>query len=379
MEQLKNILDFSSNEKIKILFNFLTKENLIKTLIDNNILTLDESEVLDETEIKTIARFKILDKNKEYFLFNEKEIIDLFFKYYNENDEGIVDFDYNTGIKGVCGEKFPSKIRNTGDKAKIFSANDTSGYTFRGQFKNAKEARSINHIISDKAHNALKYLIKKQGFRQDDKVILIFGNVDAFDAEKMIKNDTFAFLGIEEIPKYDSYNEYANFIRKNFLGIKNNLFNEKIPEDLFLNILILDTMVPGRLSINFFKEYRGITELENFIRNIQEWYLSTNWYAYKKISDNEIINYYTNISIFDIVKSIYGFEDQKGDLSFKKDDKIVKKTIVDILKLVINNRKMDYRIVQLLTNKAKNPFSYNNHYNWKKSFKNCLCSKQKIL
>ena len=77
-----------------------------------------------------------------------------------------------TGQVIPCTDKHPSKIRNSADKAKLISANDKSGFTFRGRFADKQQALSVGYEISQKAHNALKWLIAKQGYKNGDQVIL---------------------------------------------------------------------------------------------------------------------------------------------------------------------------------------------------------------
>ncbi len=53
--------------------------------------------------------------------------------------------------------KHPSKIRNSGDKAKLISGNDESGFTYRGRFASKRsQAVSVGYVVSQKAHNAFE-------------------------------------------------------------------------------------------------------------------------------------------------------------------------------------------------------------------------------
>src|SRR5699024_1739147 len=69
-----------------------------------------------------------------------------------------------------------NKIRHAGDKSKIISGNDKSGFTFRGRFTTPNEAASISYEVSQKAHNALKWLIQRQGEIIDNRVFLIWSS-----------------------------------------------------------------------------------------------------------------------------------------------------------------------------------------------------------
>ena len=56
----------------------------------------------------------------------------------------------------------PAKIRHSGDKAKLISFNDTSGFTFRGRASDKGQITDISSIITQKAHSALAWLIANQ-------------------------------------------------------------------------------------------------------------------------------------------------------------------------------------------------------------------------
>ena len=55
------------------------------------------------------------------------------------------------------------KIRNEGDGAKLISSNDEANFTFRGRFVTKEQAFSIGNETSQKMHNALKWIIRRQG------------------------------------------------------------------------------------------------------------------------------------------------------------------------------------------------------------------------
>ena len=69
-------------------------------------------------------------------------------------------------------EILPDKIRHSGDDAKLISSNDKSGFTYRGRFIDAEQTFSVSFEASQKAHNALRWLIGKQGFRNGDQVFV---------------------------------------------------------------------------------------------------------------------------------------------------------------------------------------------------------------
>ena len=76
------------------------------------------------------------------------------------------------GIECPVAAQHPRNIRRPGDGAKLISSNDMSGFTFRGKFDRPDEACTVGYETSHKAHNALRWLIARQGSRQGDQVVL---------------------------------------------------------------------------------------------------------------------------------------------------------------------------------------------------------------
>ena len=62
-----------------------------------------------------------------------------------------------------------AKVRNAGDKAKLISSNDESNFTYKGRFANKEEAFAVGEIVSQKAHLALRWLIKTGGISVGDE------------------------------------------------------------------------------------------------------------------------------------------------------------------------------------------------------------------
>jgi CRISPR-associated protein Csd1 len=73
-----------------------------------------------------------------------------------------------TGIETALAEQHPAKLRHGGDKAKLISSNDSTGYTYRGRFTSDEEAVGVGFVATQKAHNALRWLIARQGYRSGE-------------------------------------------------------------------------------------------------------------------------------------------------------------------------------------------------------------------
>lgn len=170
-----------SNKWLQCVYIYLKKATLIQDLIKAKVLVLSEGGLLSECEnkIQSIAqkeamvRFAVWDSGEKHELWKEPEMYQSFIEYYKTNLCNY-NIDYVTGERMSCSEKHPWKIRNSGDQAKLLSANDTSGFTYRGRFANREQAASIGYETSQKAHNALRWLLARQGKYIDGEMTVVW-------------------------------------------------------------------------------------------------------------------------------------------------------------------------------------------------------------
>ena len=96
--------------------------------------------------------------------WKDQDLINAWIGFYlSQNDsKGLC---FATGGASMLAEQHPAKLRHGADKAKLISSNDTSGFTFRGRFINAEQACGVGFDVTQKAHNALRWLIGRQASR----------------------------------------------------------------------------------------------------------------------------------------------------------------------------------------------------------------------
>ncbi len=195
----------------------------------------------------------------------------------------------NAGNKGLCfasGEEqplavnHPAKLRHTGDKAKLISANDTSGFTFRGRLITGAQSVGIGQEITQKAHNALSWLIARQGYRNGDQVYIAW----AVSGKKIPKPlmDPWAELNKEitiqkEIAQPTSQDKdhsvdvgefFAHQFNKYLAGYRVEL---EATEQII--VMGLDSATPGRMGIIYYRELFA----SEFLDRLQSWHNEFAW------------------------------------------------------------------------------------------------------
>ncbi|MFX3631634.1 MAG: type I-C CRISPR-associated protein Cas8c/Csd1 [Candidatus Pristimantibacillus sp.] len=362
----------SANVKVKSIYQYLNKRQLIEDLVKERVLFLDgDNRLIDKWDKKYESLhgekppiFSIVAGEQEsaFIRFNvrspgvasidvwkDQEMYDSFIRYYSEL-LGSEDVCYVTGRILPSTEKHANKIRNAADKAKLISANDTSGFTFRGRFSQGNEVASISYEVSQKAHNALKWLVNRQGKIIDQRVFLVWGNEDLHLPEPA--EDMFAIDPTVVKPKViKSYTnqELANEISKALDGFKNNLSSKSD-----VNVMVLDSATTGRLAVLY---YRNMNK-ELYLDRLAKWHSNCIWlHRYRKDEQGEYVQFYGAPATKDIAFAAYGP---------RASDKIVKGLMERMLPCIVDEREIPRDIVTSARQRASNPESMEK-WEWEKT------------
>lgn len=378
----KWVMAEQDNAWIKAIYNYVKKGTLISDLVSLGILKVDEEGLLSEKDYKiqqlsqrdAFVRFAVADEHKKVDLWKESELYDSYIRFYLQI-LGKKELCYVSGKQVVCTEKHPSKIRNTADKAKLISGNDDSGFTYRGRFGTKGEAVAVGYEISQKAHNALRWLIRRQGNVEDGRGVVIW-KISADNHEIQNENilsaipdlfgdttDAFA-LELDEICKdmedddtvqktdneyIDVGQRYAGLVKRAMQGYANGLkYDDKVI------MIAVDAATVGRLSVNDYHEFAG----NAFIKRVIEWHENCTWERMVKVKDSGRYIRVTNApSPKEIALAAFGT--QRGKAYLECDPELKKTAIQRILPCIVGlSSKIPLDIVRVAVNRASNPQAY---------------------
>ncbi|MFZ7101870.1 MAG: type I-C CRISPR-associated protein Cas8c/Csd1 [Peptococcaceae bacterium] len=360
-----------ATEKVKCIYTYLRRGRLIEDLVAKGILVLDDKQQLIEKWDKkyeeifsekpeifskgvteqygAFVRFNVFSPASMDEVWKDQEMYDSFIAFYNEK-LGREDVCFVTGKRLPGTQRHANKIRHAADKAKLISANDTSGFTFRGRFKTGGEAAGISYEVSQKAHNALKWLIHRQG-RQiiDNRVFLVWGNDTVSvpnpddDALDLMRHSTGE---LEREPDTDQH--YAKEVSKAIDGYRHDLtYRSEV------NILVLDSATTGRMAVLY---YRSMNK-ELYLNRLTQWHESCAWeHRYRKHQE-QFISFYGAPATKDIAFAAYGP---------RASDKVVKGLMERMLPCIIDGRPVPRDIIRSAFQRASNPVSME-RWEWEKT------------
>lgn len=242
----------------------------------------------------------------------------------------------------------PAKLRHGGDKAKLISSNDTAGYTFRGRFLDADEAVSVGFEVTQKAHNALRWLIPRQGSRNGEQVIVSWAvtgqavpdpfasTLDLFDVEP---SEARADPGIS-----DTAQSFALRLKRAIAG-----YGAKLDPSTDIVVMGIDSATPGRMGITFYRELKG----SEFLARIEDWHTKCAWPQYFG-KERKFIG---APAPRDIAEAAYGR---------RLDEKLSKATVERLLPCIVDGMQLPRDLVESTIRRASNRVGFKEHWEWEK-------------
>lgn len=354
-----------AHEKAVAVWRYLSKSNTIKDLIDEKVLEFDDKGALSDkvnkiqglSQLDSFVRFIVQndENNKtESKVWKDKSLYNSFIKYYNKTKIEL-DNCYITGELVPCSDKHPSKVRNSGDKAKLISANDSSGFTYRGRFTEKNQAASVGYEASQKAHNALRWLIQKQGYTRDGAAIVSWA-INGAEIPNPCDDTDDLFEEVSD-NNVDTAISYAKRLNKAIDGYRVDLTTSTK-----IVVMAVDAATTGRLSITYYREING----SEFLDRILEWHLQCSWKHFYKKNEEGYYAFIGAPSPREIAITAFGI-DQNGML--KANDKLIRSTVERLLPCIVDGRKIPYDIVNAAFNNATRPMAMT-PYNWQRVLSN---------
>ncbi len=333
--------------EVRSIYNYVSKGRVISDLINSALLFKGENGLSRQwggdkdnkpaNALNTFVRFRVEEPDGSSVECNSDSRLHEAYTRYDRSRREKMGLCFVTGEKAPITYKHPSKIRYSGDSAKLISANDSSGFTFRGRFDKPDEVFAVGYEASEKAHSALRWLIRNQGFVTGNQTVVIW-SVRA-DPIPPASVDTTVLFGDEEelYNKYTPLDSYAEAVRRAVNGYRHGDL-EKPLENNTVAVMIVEAATLGRLSVKYYREIQK----SDYLDNIEYWHQTCVWNHSYKSEKTEIgldggskkqsvkyIKFTGAPSLDDIIYAAYG----------DKVDDNLKKRITEILISCVCERK----------------------------------------
>jgi len=367
-----------AHPKVKSVLKYAKKKKLVKDLVEHKVLMVGtDGKLLPKREGKKgtnqedfFVRWRVeIPGDPETELQRDKTVWKSWIDYYfsTRKKEPLC---FATGEHSILSTQHPKYIRAKGDGAKLISSNDTIGFTFRGRFLNAEQACGVSLEVSQKAHNALIWLIDRQG-----KVFTVKGvggrvepslTVVAWaTSEKRIPQPTdnafdilpeFAELPSDEPTVADTAQVLSIKLRNKILG-----YTAELGDTKDVQVMAVDSASKGRLAIAYYRELKG----SDYLERIEKWHRECAWihnYGYDKDTQRRF-SFVGAPAPSDIAEAAYA---TNNNGKFQLDDKLRKATVERILPCIVDGQPIPRDIVESAVRRASNRVGLEN-WQWEKT------------
>ncbi|WP_165445337.1 type I-C CRISPR-associated protein Cas8c/Csd1 [Bacilliculturomica massiliensis] len=359
-----------ANPKVNVIFAYLKKGTLIGDLIRFGVLVCGEDgkllkkwngkkedtppilKAVTGSQLDAAVRIAVTINGAVSELWEDPKVFQDYIAYYLNSRSGEA-ICYGSGERTSCATFYPKKIVPFEANAKLISANDNDGFTYRGRFTEGSQVSQLSYEMSEKAHNALRWLIDKQGKTIDKQCFLAWGTKN--EALPPVAGDTVDLVKLYEQREADEdlhgfTNEaFSKRFNKALNGYRANLDTKA--EVIFMG---LQAATKGRLSISFYREFSG----NEFLDRVEQWHKICAWnhsYGFDPETKKRF-SFEGAPSPEDIVRVGYGSN---------CGDKLKAALIARLVCCIVDGTPLPWDIAHCVIVKASNPMAYKEE--WERS------------
>lgn len=197
--------------------------------------------------------------------WTDRTLMNAFIDYYHEKRT-----DTPPALCMISGElempagQHPKGIVPISGNAKLISANDSSGFTYRGRFDDAAQAATVGYAASQKAHSVLRWLVANQSVSFGGRTFLCW-NPQGIQVPR-VTGPMGRRSGTAQRAANPS--QYQKQLREALSGWK-----EDLPQSAGVVIAAFDAATTGRLAVTYYNELLA----SDFLDRLHNWEASCCW------------------------------------------------------------------------------------------------------
>ncbi len=360
-QQLSDWVNESDLLELEIVLKYIQKGSLIEDLLAKKFFSIEDHILLsgknDPFDFTIVWAVEMPSNDPHSELWSKPCIQNAWIEYQeNKIERGI----RQKSLCHITGDlDYPTEAYlKTNGNAKLVSANDHSGFTFRGRFLGkddgadslGQQAVCLGNNAYQKASNILKWLINRQGIRNGKQVILAWSSNCMSEEDKSLSSyyspdDIYTNLFAQ-----DNIYQSADIGYETFERLKKKLhgYQQKLTDNDRISLLMLDepSKTGGRMSLVFYQEKLA----NDYFEDLEAWQNDFSWYQLYKSKWFFIAPSVECIAETVLTKT--EFED--------KDVKAKRQLYASLLPVISggNDVQISYILVQKAIQIACNPFHY---------------------
>lgn len=329
------------DKKVKAVYTYVTAGSMLDDLLREQVLLVQDGELqkvkvgkskLDP--LKLWVRWSVYTAERQAETWSDTLLAQCWAEYdANLSSERALCMMSGDLVRTT--QKHPKRLRHSGDSAKLISANDNEGFTYLGRFRSSEEALTIGYLNTQKAHNALRWLIERQGTRHGDQVIVSW-SVCADATPRLAFNSAQLFTQADEDLELENEADDAGYqgdTGQAFARRLNRLirgYGAKLKErNDVVTVMALDSSTDGRMATLYYRELKG----SEFLERIERWHKALAW-PQNFGNGNRFVG---APAPRDIARAAYARKVGEGaKRCFEVDDKLLRATVNRLLPCIVD-------------------------------------------
>lgn len=317
-----------THPKLTAVLNYVKGETILSDLLRCGLVKVNDKG-LSENE-KMLVRWRIQDEGSDACWLDES-LFRAFTEYYTANHSGESILCMVSGQVASAADQHPKGIIPINGNAKLISANDSSGFTYRGRFTEEKQAVAIGYEASQKAHNALRWLAQEQGVILGGRTFLCWN-----PHGRLIPQPSYPFM--PPAPPVFRPSEYQDDLQKVLNSKKKEL---QLTDEVVL--AAFDAATTGRLSLTYYNELQA----HDFLERLHDWDVSCCW-PHRNFGIQ-------SPSLRQIADCAFGTQRDKW---LETDDRVLRQQMQRLIACRVNKALIGADIVKALASRASRPQAY---------------------
>lgn len=320
-----------THPKLTAVLNYVKGETILTDLLRCGLVKTNDKG-LPENE-KMLVRWNVLGDDTNACWLDDS-LFCAFTGYYTSNLSGDMVLCMVTGEDAAAADQHPKGIIPINGNAKLISANDTNGFTYRGRFTEERQAVAIGYEASQKAHNALRWLAAEQGVIQGGRTFLCWN-----PQGRLIPQPSYPFMP-PAAPIFRP-SEYKEALQKVLNSNKDAL---ELTDGVVM--AAFDAATTGRLSLTYYNELQA----HDFLERLHDWDASCCW-----------LHRFDGIkapSLLQIVNCAFGTQRDKW---METDDRVLRQQMQRLIACRVDKALIGADIVKALASRASRPQAYDSN------------------
>lgn len=267
-------------------------------------------------------------------------------------------FCYVEGKRLPSVENHPKLLGN----AKLISAKDSEfPFQYKGRFADDRSAALVSFDASVRAHNALTWLIARQGMQKYGMIWVVWNTNGAMmkvpieeknglmEEEEDDEEDTVSG------PVIDTFANYAREVSAAACGYRDKLHDYKPERTNYAVILGLEAATDGRMSVTYYQECTG----NRYVERLEAWYKDCCWWHYSRKAKAKEIATPNSYNIAIAVMGVDAVNVAKRDMRCEKSHtKLMRRLQSQILTCIADEQPMPLDVARSAFHRVCTPLTF---------------------